>query len=58
MDDIREKFDSICNQLATETTRLKWKEEDVERSRERILNLKIEKAIIGREITLGMVKDE
>jgi hypothetical protein len=58
MDDIREKFDSICNQLATETTRLKWKEEDVERARERILNLKIEKAIIGREITLGMVKDE
>jgi hypothetical protein len=58
MDDIREKFDSICYQLATETARLKWKEEDVERSRERILNLKIEKAIIGREITLGMVKDE
>jgi len=58
MDDIREKFDSICNQLATETTRLKWKEEEVERARERILNLKIEKAIIGREITLGMVKDE
>jgi hypothetical protein len=57
MDDIREKFDSICNQLATETTRLKWKEEDVERSRERILNLKIEKAIIGREITLGIMKD-
>ena len=58
MDDIREKFDSICNQLATETTRLKWKEEEVERARERILNLKIEKAIIGREITLGMIKDE
>lgn len=58
MDDIREKFDSICNQLATETTRLKWKEEEVERARERILQLKIEKAIIGREITLGMVKDE
>jgi hypothetical protein len=57
MDDIREKFDSICNQLATETTRLKWKEEEVERARERILNLKIEKAIIGREITLGMMKD-
>jgi hypothetical protein len=57
MDDIREKFDSICNQLATETTRLKWKEEDIERSRERILNLKIEKAIIGREITLGIMKD-
>jgi hypothetical protein len=58
MDNIREKFDSICYQLATETARLKWKEDEVERSRERILQLKIEKAIIGREITLGLIEND
>jgi hypothetical protein len=58
MDNIREKFDGICEQLATETARLKWKEDEVERSRERILQLKIEKAIIGREITLGLIEND
>jgi len=58
MDNIREKFDGICEQLATEIARLKWKENEVERSRERILQLKIEKAIIGREITLGLIEND
>ena len=53
MDGNRERFDSICEQLATETARLKWKEQEIERVRERILNLKIEKAVISREITLA-----
>jgi predicted nuclease with TOPRIM domain len=58
MGDIREQFDDICKLLETEINRLKWKEDEVNKARERILQLKIEKAIVGREIFLQLKSQE
>jgi predicted nuclease with TOPRIM domain len=58
MADIREQFDDICKLLETEINRLKWKEDEVNKARERILQLKIEKAIVAREISSQLKSQE
>jgi hypothetical protein len=58
MGDIREQFDDICKLLETEINRLKWKEDEVNKARERILQLKIEKAIVAREISSQLKSQE
>jgi len=58
MGDIREQLDDICKLLETEINRLKWKEDEVNKARERILQLKIEKAIVAREISSQLKSQE